>query len=98
MKSFSSQDKYPLKQRNSTLLITIAFFILMTTLNVISCKKSTSPGSLMPNLQLVTDNLVSPVTVVAAPDDSKRLFVVDEVGKIWIITSDGTKLANPFID
>ncbi|MEJ0082713.1 MAG: PQQ-dependent sugar dehydrogenase [Puia sp.] len=51
-----------------------------------------------PGLQLVTDSMVAPVVVAEPPDGSKRLFVVDEIGKIWIIGSDGKKLANPFID
>ena len=51
-----------------------------------------------PNLQLITDGLVAPVTVVEPSDNSKRVFIVDEVGKIWIIASDGTKMATPFVD
>jgi len=51
-----------------------------------------------PNLQLVTDGLVAPVTVAAPADGSKRIFIVDEIGKIWIIASDGTKVATPFLD
>lgn len=50
------------------------------------------------DLQMIADNFVAPVTVVEPPDGSKRLFVVDEIGKIWIINSDGKKLADPFID
>ncbi|HTI09262.1 MAG TPA: PQQ-dependent sugar dehydrogenase [Puia sp.] len=64
------------------------------------CKKdhgSSSPGKTA-DLQLVTDNLVSPVAVAEPADGTKRLFIVDQVGKIWIIGSDGKKLANPFID
>src|SRR5882762_9551909 len=66
-----------------------------------SCKKNdhNPPGNnATPNLQLVTDGLISPLTVVEAPDDSKRLFIVDQTGKIWIIGSDGAKMATPFID
>ena len=50
------------------------------------------------DLQLVTDNLVAPVTAMEAPDGSNRLFIVDEVGQIWIIDHNGHKLAQPFID
>ena len=48
------------------------------------------------DLQLITDNLVSPIGLVTAPGDN-RLFVIDQVGKVWII-KDGTRLATPFID
>jgi glucose/arabinose dehydrogenase len=51
-----------------------------------------------PGLQLLTDSLVAPVGVFEPPDGSKRLFVVDEIGKIWIIGADGKKLTTPFID
>lgn len=68
-----------------------------------SCKKSDyssspPPSNSNPNLQLVTDNLAAPLTVVAPPDDSKRLFIVDQVGKIWIIGADSSKISTPFID
>lgn len=66
-----------------------------------ACKKhddNPPPPNASPNLQLITDNLVSPLTVAEAPDDSKRLFIVDQTGKIWIVDKDGSKLADPFID
>ena len=50
------------------------------------------------DLQLVVDNLVSPVTLLEAPDASHRLFVVDQVGQIWIIDASGHKMQQPFID
>src|ERR1700743_3467032 len=64
------------------------------------CKKdhSSSPGNTTPGLQLVTDNLVSPVALAEPPDSTHRLFIVDETGKIWIIGAAGKKLTTPFID
>jgi glucose/arabinose dehydrogenase len=50
------------------------------------------------DLQLVTDNLVSPVSVVEPPDSSHRLFILDQSGQIWIIDKNGQKLPQPFID
>src|SRR5690242_6827183 len=50
------------------------------------------------DLKLVSDNFVSPVALVDAPDHSKRLFVVDQTGKIWIIDKHGKKMAQPFLD
>src|ERR1051326_1236624 len=49
------------------------------------------------DLQTIADNFVSPVFVVEPPDGSHRLFVVDQVGQIWII-NHGQKMAQPFID
>ncbi|MCA9971827.1 MAG: PQQ-dependent sugar dehydrogenase [Anaerolineales bacterium] len=49
-------------------------------------------------LALVADGLTSPVGLTAAPDDSGRLFVVDQIGQIRIISADGELLAEPFLD
>src|ERR1700731_877532 len=64
------------------------------------CKKdhNSTPANKTPGLQLITDNLVSPVAMAEPPDDTHRLFIVDETGKIWIIGADGKKLTSPFID
>ena len=49
-------------------------------------------------LELVAEGFTAPVRVVAAPDESDRLFVVDQTGQIWVIASDGTLLQEPFLD
>ncbi|MDT0676866.1 PQQ-dependent sugar dehydrogenase [Autumnicola musiva] len=49
-------------------------------------------------LAIIADNMVSPLGVVAAPDDSERLFVIDQIGKIWVIDESGNKLEEPFLD
>jgi glucose/arabinose dehydrogenase len=80
------------------LFIAILLFILA------ACSKSynnptgpTGPAK-TPGLQLVLDGLISPVALAEPPDDSHRLFVVDELGQIWIIGAGGKKLTTPFID
>jgi len=50
------------------------------------------------DLKLVAGNFVSPVTVVQPNDGTKRLFVVDQIGKIWIIFPDGSKSTTPFLN
>jgi glucose/arabinose dehydrogenase len=49
-------------------------------------------------LKLVADGLTSPIGIVSAPDGSGRLFVIDQIGLIRIVASDGTLLAEPFLD
>lgn len=49
-------------------------------------------------LQLVAQGLVAPVGLVAPPDGSNRLFVLDQVGQIRIIDANGNLLPDPFID
>lgn len=79
------------------LFIFLSLFLLLLN----SCKKLDNPN--MPDLmdldlQLVTDNLVSPLSVIEAPDGSHRLFMVDQPGQVWIIDRNGQKMAQPFID
>lgn len=73
---------------------------MLIILSIISCKKNDKPpaSNVSPDLQMVADNLVSPVALASPPDDSKRLFVVDQVGKIRVIQADGTLSPTPFID
>ncbi|HEX6386711.1 MAG TPA: PQQ-dependent sugar dehydrogenase, partial [Anaerolineae bacterium] len=40
----------------------------------------------------------APVALVPVPDDSGRLFVVDQTGVIWIVSASGEVLAEPFLD
>src|SRR6185436_18936177 len=93
-------------QVNGTIrnLISIELILLCIFLSLIfailGCKKTVhddgAPEKI--DLKLVADNLVSPLLLVEAPDDSKRLFIVDQVGAVWIIDKDGTKLPTPFLD
>ena len=50
------------------------------------------------DLQLVADNFVSPIGVVAVPDNTGRLLVIDQIGRGWVIDGNGNKLPAPFID
>ena len=50
------------------------------------------------DVQEIAGNFTSPLGVVAVPDNSKRLFVIDQDGQIWIIAANGTTMSTPFID
>lgn len=52
----------------------------------------------MVDLELIAKGMVSPIGLVAVPDDSERLFVIDQIGKIWVIDPDKGKLQEPFLD
>ncbi|MEO7960890.1 MAG: PQQ-dependent sugar dehydrogenase [Ginsengibacter sp.] len=76
-------------------------FLMAAGLYITSCRKHDMPppsntGSY--DLKLVAGNLVSPVTVAGSPDNTGRLFIVDQIGKVWIVDNQGNTLANPFID
>lgn len=49
-------------------------------------------------LDLIADNMTSPIGMAAAPDDTGRLFVIDQIGKVWVIDAAGNKLEQPFLD
>jgi hypothetical protein len=48
-------------------------------------------------LDLVAEGLLSPVVVVESPDNSGRLFIVDQGGQIYIVKDD-EMMTEPFLD
>jgi glucose/arabinose dehydrogenase len=58
----------------------------------------TIPGSPRLALVKVADGFNDPVNVAAANDGSGRLFVVERVGRIKVVTKDGKVLPEPFLD
>jgi glucose/arabinose dehydrogenase len=49
-------------------------------------------------VRLVADGLTAPVALVEPPDDTGRLFIVDQVGLIRILMPDGSLRPDPFLD
>ncbi len=76
-----------------SLLIQAVFLFLFLQ----GCKKEPREMKQV-DIQLVAEGLVSPVGVVSAGQEDKRLFIIDQVGKIWIVDKDGNKLPTPFLD
>ncbi|HEX7847771.1 MAG TPA: PQQ-dependent sugar dehydrogenase, partial [Chitinophagaceae bacterium] len=88
-------------------LFTVAIFFLLI---LSGCKKAdtiVSPASedevfarkaRQADLKLMVDNLVSPIGIVAVPDNSGRMVVIDQIGRLWMLNASGEKLATPFID
>lgn len=50
------------------------------------------------DIELIAADLVSPLTLVEAPDDSKKLYIVEQIGVIRIYTPEGQLLEKPFLD
>lgn len=73
---------------------TLALFSLIF---ITACKKEDN-GRQELDLKQIANGFVSPLSVVEPPDGSHRLFVIDQVGKVWIINASGQKLSQPFID
>lgn len=78
-------------------LIALCTFLLLFLVQCDKVNDAAAPPDRL-DLKLIGDNFVSPIGVVASPDNTKRIFVIDQVGKIWIIDSTGTKLSTPFLD
>jgi glucose/arabinose dehydrogenase len=73
--------------------------VCVCLLTFYSCKKNDHiPRNKDVDIKLVADGMVSPLALMGVPDNSKRLFVMDQIGKVWIIDANGNKMANPFID
>jgi glucose/arabinose dehydrogenase len=51
-----------------------------------------------PGLELIAEGLRQPIAMVEAPDNSGRLFIVDQTGLIRIATPDSGLQAAPFLD
>jgi glucose/arabinose dehydrogenase len=49
-------------------------------------------------LELVAEGLSSPLFLTESPDDSGRLFLVDQAGHIRILTQEGKLVEEPFLD
>ena len=49
-------------------------------------------------LKLVAQGLTAPDYLTSAPDNSGRLFVVDQIGLVRVIGADGALLDTPFLD
>lgn len=101
MKFTNKFDDFKRRYSPGKISIILGSFLLLIIFNS-SCSKSSSsnpnPGDTIANLHLVADNLAAPLTLSEAPDNTKRLFIVDQVGKIWIIYPDSSKPPAVFID
>jgi glucose/arabinose dehydrogenase len=49
-------------------------------------------------LDLIAEGLTAPVAFAQAPDSSGRLFIVDQIGTVRVVTPDGTLQPEPFLD
>ena len=71
-------------------------FIALFSFVLSGCNTRTSAPPRV-ELKLVADGFTSPVTLIGPEDGSQRLFVVDQVGIIWIVSA-GKRIEKPFLD
>lgn len=72
----------------------------MSMLSILAgCKKVDDIfGKQEVDARVITENLVSPIGVVAVPDNTKRLAIIDQAGRVWMTNENGTTFPSPFID
>jgi glucose/arabinose dehydrogenase len=73
--------------------------LLMTVAAINSCDDDDdgNDGTDSLNLDLVAEGFTSPVLLTESPDNSGRLFIIEQLGQIYII-NNGQKVAEPFLD
>ena len=72
-------------------------FLFLSVVLMQSCQKSLEHDFNSIELKLFAEDFVSPIQV-ASSHNSQRLYVVDQIGKIWTIDKDGYKRPTPFLD
>ncbi|OQP57721.1 hypothetical protein A3860_08810 [Niastella vici] len=81
----------------------IVTFIVLTDLLLLSlfilegCQKNIHEDLNEDGMKLIAEDLVSPIQLVAS-HYSERLYVVDQIGKVWVIDRTGYKRPTPFLD
>ncbi|HEX6982670.1 MAG TPA: PQQ-dependent sugar dehydrogenase [Balneolaceae bacterium] len=86
----------PHKSGLAGVLTTILLFSLLFT----GCgsQNADESSSEAISLELIAKGLTSPLTLVESPDESGRIFIVDQIGLIYILSPEGTLLEEPFLD
>lgn len=75
--------------------------LLAVSFSMIGCAKSApdNPGAdPRIGLELIAEGFTAPVVLTSPDDDSGRLFVADQEGRIWLLAADGQKPNEPFLD
>ena len=82
-------------------LLTVALSALLGAQGVLAVEGTDdlrAPAGPEVGLELVAEGLTSPVFLTESPDDSGRLFIVDQAGQIRILDEEGALVDEPFLD
>jgi glucose/arabinose dehydrogenase len=78
--------------------LTLVLLLVVSLSAVIPAAAQDESEAYAVSVQMVAEGLSAPVMLVPAPDDTGRLFVVDQAGMIRIISPDGGLMPDPFLD
>lgn len=81
----------------SYFVLTLMGTVIMPVILLQSCQKHNEPNLNAVDLQLVAEDFVSPIQVLGT-HLSERIYVVDQIGKVWVIDGDGNKRPTPMLD
>ena len=73
------------------------FILLLSIPFIHGCQKANDPNLNSVDMELLAEDFVSPIQVVST-HNSQRLYVVDQIGKIWVVDRNGYKRPTPFLD
>jgi len=71
--------------------------LLLTLLILAGCQKNVQEDLHEDGMKLIAGDFVSPIQLVAS-HHSERLYIVDQIGKVWVIDRTGYKRPTPFLD
>jgi glucose/arabinose dehydrogenase len=75
-------------------IVNFLISLFLVTVSGCNAQGKTSPEV---GLELIADGFTSPVALIPAQDGSRRLFIVDQTGLIWILLNQ-ERLKKPFLD
>jgi glucose/arabinose dehydrogenase len=80
-----------------TVFLQPGLILLLSIPLIHGCQKVNEPNLNSVDMELFAEDFVSPIQVVST-HNSERLYVVDQIGKIWVIDRNGFKRPTPFLD
>ncbi len=81
--------------RSCALFCAVAF---VSILALPACKKGNKPeGEKAIGLKLIAEDFASPIELISS-HNSERLYIVDQIGKVYVIDRTGYKRPAPFLD
>ena len=83
-------------QRSNCAIASSLMIAIATALSSLPSTAQQAPASV--SVRTVASGLTSPIGVVSSHDKTGRLFIIDQIGVVRLLASDGSLKATPFLD